>query len=70
MGGRVCWAVDVGRPLYSCCYVPSYCHTIAACGGGPDVTLLSTGGSAPLEASVSLLDCSGTPVNIDTADIR
>lgn len=44
--GKVCWAADLGQPLFSCQFVPGLSHALAVGGKGPDIIILDTQGSA------------------------
>ncbi len=71
MNGRVCWYVDAGRPLTSCCFLPSHPEVVAVCGRGPGLTLFDTSTTSPAPGHrQSLLDCSTTPLHIDLKPLR
>lgn len=71
MGGRICWAADVGRPLYSCLFLPTPRHLLACCGKGSSVTFLHTAGSLPTGQATSLLNTTTeTPSVICNSTVR
>ena len=69
MNGRVCWFVDAGRPLTSCCFLPSHPNVVAACGRGGGLTVFDTTSPAPSHCQL-LVDCTTVPLIIDPTPLR
>lgn len=70
MSGRVCWAADVGRPLYGCTYLSGQGNVLAVCGKGPDLTLLDCSWPVSESGAASFLQAQEHPLVVNTTGLK
>ena len=69
MLGKICWQTRLNKPAFNCQFLPSAAHTLAVCGGGPDITLLDTSTAATNGKQRDLADVDALPYRIPTRQV-